>query len=89
MDSCQPTYIVQIEALTAKQMALLRAVAEGVEEGLTTRPILDKYRLGTSSNVMRTKEALLSRDLLDLMPDGCLKIADPVFKRWLLDRYWR
>ena len=89
MDSCQPTYIVQIEALTAKQMALLRAVAEGVEEGLTTRPILDKYRLGTSSNVMRTKEALLSRDLLDLMPDGRLKIADPVFKCWLLDRYWR
>ena len=38
---------------------------------------------------MRTKEALLSRDLLDLMPDGRLKIADPVFKRWLLDRYWR
>lgn len=35
MDSCQPTYIVQIEALTAKQMALLRAVAEGVEEGRT------------------------------------------------------
>ena len=84
MDSCQPTYIVQIEALTAKQMALLRAVAEGVEEGL-----LDKYRLGTSSNVMRSKETLLSRDLLDLMPDGRSKIADPVFKRWLLDRYWR
>lgn len=87
IDSCQPSFIVQTENLSAKQVAFLRAICDGVEEGFTTKAILDKYRLGVSSNVVRVRTALLERDLIAQEPDGRLIIEDPVFKRWLIERF--
>ncbi len=87
IDSCQPSFVVQIEGLSAKQVAMLRAICDGVEEGFTTKAVLDKYRLGVSSNVVRVRAALLERDLIAQEPDGRLVIEDPVFKRWLIERF--
>ena len=87
IDSCQPSFIVQTENLSAKQVAFLRAICDGVEEGFTSRSVLDKYRLGVSSNVVRVRTALLERDLIAQEPDGRLVIEDPIFKRWLIERF--
>ena len=87
LDNCQPAFVLQTEGLTAKQVALLRAICDGVEDGFTTRTVLEKYRLGVSSNVIRVRTALLECDLIAQEPDGRLVIEDPVFKRWLIERF--
>ena len=87
LDNCQPAFVLQTEGLTAKQVALLCAICDGVEDGFTTRTVLEKYRLGVSSNVVRVRKALLERDLIAQEPDGRLVIEDPVFKRWLIERF--
>lgn len=87
LDSCQPTFIVQTEGLSTKQLGLLRAICDGVEEGFTTKKVLEKYRLGVSSNVVRVRDALLERDLVSQQADKRLVIEDPVFKLWMIERF--
>ena len=87
LDTCQYTFVLQTEKLTAKQVGLLHAICNGVEDGFTIRTVLEKYRLGVSSNVVRVRTALLERELIAQEPDGRLVIEDPVFKRWLIERF--
>ena len=56
---------------------MLRAICDGFEEGFTMKAVLDKYRLGVSSNVVRVRAALLERDLMAQESDGRLVIENP------------
>lgn len=58
-----------------------------MEEGFSTKKVLEKYRLGVSSNVVRVRDALLERDLVSEQADKRLVIEDPVFKRWMIERF--
>ncbi|MCL2041308.1 MAG: ATPase [Bacteroidales bacterium] len=74
------------ETLTATQLYFLRAIIEG--ETVFGQENLKKYRLGTSANVIRIKDALLSKEIIDITAKN-IEIQDPVFKLWLKEEYFK
>ena len=79
-------FVGLVEALTATQLYFLRAIIEG--ETVFGQENLIKYRLGTSANVIRIKDALLSKEIIDITAKN-IEIQDPVFKLWLKEDYFR
>jgi len=73
------------EMLTATQLYFLRAIIDG--ETVFGQENLNKYRLGTSANVIRIKDALLSKDIIDITAKN-IEIQDPIFKLWLKEEYF-
>ena len=73
------------ETLTATQLYFLRAIIEG--ETVFGQENLKKYRLGTSANVIRIKDALLSKEIISITAKN-IEIQDPVFKLWLKEEYF-
>ena len=74
------------ETLTSQQMNVLRAIING-EKNLTSAAVLKKYRISSSSVVIRCKEALIEKDILDSKA-GEVSLIDPVFSWWLKNNYF-
>jgi hypothetical protein len=74
-------YTRDTENLSNAQYHFLRAVAEGVHSGLSSKEVIDKYGLGTSANVLKIKKALLQKELIDEQP-GDIQFLDPVYELW-------
>jgi hypothetical protein len=49
---------------------------------------LEKYKLGTSANVIKIREALLSKEIIDVNAQT-IDIQDPLFKIWLKTDYFK
>ena len=82
IDQCRDLFETKTENLTAYQMNLLKAVADGISSGFSTTKVLQDYRLGTSSNVAIIKKALMEKDLI-VTENGAIKLIDPVLGLWL------
>jgi hypothetical protein len=80
-------FISQIEALSTTQINFLKAVLQG-ETLLTSNEVLKQYRLGTSANVGRIKNALMSKEIIDINGKQ-VEILDPIFKLWLKEDYFK
>ncbi|MDR1516915.1 MAG: ATP-binding protein [Dysgonamonadaceae bacterium] len=87
IDANLPLYQRECEALSATQINLLTAVANG-EQMLASADVTAKYRLGTSQNVSKNKKILQNADLLEKTKDG-FDFLDPVFKQWFVVEYGR
>jgi len=74
------------ESLTAMQLYFLRAILAG--ETAFGQENLQKYRLGTSANIIRIKDALQSKEIIDITAKN-IEIQDPVFKLWLKEEYFK
>ena len=74
------------ESLTATQLYFLKAIIN--KETVFGQENLKKYRLGTSANVIRIKDALLSKEIIDITAKN-IEIQDPVFKLWLKEEYFK
>lgn len=70
------------ENLVANQMRLLRAVADGLHDGLSSADVIRRYRLVSSANVVAVKKSLLDKNLL-YSDNGKLYLTDPVMGMWL------
>ena len=73
------------ETLPATHLYFLQAIING--ETTFGQEILKKYRLGTSANIIRIKNALLSKEIIDITAK-IIEIQDPVFKLWLREEYF-
>jgi hypothetical protein len=71
-----------IDSLTVRQISFLTAIAAG-EINFTAKEVLQKYNLGTSANIKNLKNALLDKDLIDILPGKKIELQDPVFFHWL------
>ena len=71
-----------IEALTELQLRFLVALADGVDTGLTTKNVIQKYGLVSSANVQGIKKSLLTKEFIDTDSDKIF-ISDPIFKLWI------
>ncbi|MBO4380489.1 MAG: ATP-binding protein [Muribaculaceae bacterium] len=72
----------EVEQLTRPQLNFLRAISDGISSGFSTKEVIKKYGLESSSNVISVKKALLNKDLIDI--DGqVVSINDSLFKLWL------
>ena len=77
-----PLFMEQTKALTTFQMNLLRAIIAGQHSGFASQEILEKFQLGTKSNVSKMQKTLIEKDFIELRQDG-LFISDPVLQLWL------
>jgi len=75
-----------VDSLSARQINLLRALIDG-QEYLSAQATIKTYNLGTSANVIRIREALVNREIIDASGGG-IQFLDPVFKHWLACRYF-
>ena len=74
-----------VGSLTARQLGFLRAVVNQ-EPQLSSKQTILRYDLGTSANVQRIKESLVTREIIDVEGRD-IQILDPVFKHWFLTQY--
>jgi AAA+ ATPase superfamily predicted ATPase len=79
-------FVGQIETMTSTQINFLKAVLNG-ETAFTSQENLKKYRMGSSANLKKIKNALISREIIDISAQK-VDILDPIFKLWLKEDYF-
>jgi len=79
-------FVGMAEKLTATQLYFLQAIIEG--ETVFGQANIEKYSLGTSANVIRIKDALVSKDVINITSKN-IEIQDPIFKLWLKEDYFK
>ncbi|MDR2232940.1 MAG: ATPase [Tannerella sp.] len=75
-----------IDSLKARQISFLLAIVDG-ETSFTSQETLQKYNLGSSANVKNLKNALLEKDIIDIIDSKNIEIQDPVFQLWIKKRF--
>jgi uncharacterized protein len=73
-------YTRDTENLTNAQFNFLKAVAQGVHTGLSSKETVHQYQLGTSANVLKIKKALIQKELID--DQQGIYFLDPVYELW-------
>lgn len=76
-------FLQQTEGLSAYQINFLKALAAGETGDFTSSAILQKYNLGSKSNISRIQETLIKKELIE-KTGRTVTLADPVLKLWLL-----
>ena len=76
-----------VNDLTFNQLNLLRAINDGVTK-FSSAEILDKYKLNSSANVFRIKEALEKKDVITFDQSDVPYLLDPLFEYWLKHYYF-
>ncbi len=83
----EPKYISIINDLTDHQLSLLRAVLDGVVK-FSASDVIEKYRLNSSANVRRVKDALKKKEVLTFNEKDEPVILDPLFEYWVSNIYF-
>lgn len=73
--------------LTLHQISFLQAMLEGVSR-FTSADVVRKYKLNSSANVVRVKEALMKKELITFTDNEEAVFLDPLFKYWLTNFYF-
>ena len=76
-----PFFVELTANLTTYQMNLLRAICSGFHEDFGKKEVTSHYDLGSRSNLVKLKKALIEREIIEQTEDG-LFISDPLFERW-------
>jgi hypothetical protein len=74
-------FVYLIGTLSDRQVRLLSAIILG-ETALSSRAVIEKFKLGTSASVNQMKDALEKREIIETI-DGHVELLDPLFKYWL------
>lgn len=74
------------DSLSSTQINFLKALL-GEEKQMSSKDTLEKYQLGTSANIIRIKEALINKEIIDTSGAEIL-ILDPIYKHWLKKYYF-
>ncbi len=82
----EPLYMQQVEPLSAYQMNLLKAIVSGIHSGYNEKRVRAMYDLGSPSNLVRLRDALIERDLI-YSEMRQLYLTDPVFGLWFKKRF--
>ncbi|MDR2970302.1 MAG: ATPase [Bacteroidales bacterium] len=80
-------FVGQIETMTSTQINFLNAVLDG-ETAFSSQENLKKYRFGSSANLKKIKDALISREIIDIYTQK-VDILDPIFKLWLKEDFFK
>jgi len=74
-------YMRDTESLSGSQLAYLKALADGVSSGLSSKVVIDNYRLGSSATVAKAKKALLNKELIEVRNNQSY-FLDPMYELW-------
>lgn len=75
------------DTLSNAQINLLQAIVAG-ENQYTTKEVIEKYKLSSSANVVRAKNALIEKEVLDVAGNKLI-FLDPVYSAWLKRYYFK
>lgn len=87
IDTNMPMFMNDTENLTAAQVAMLRAVADG-EYRFNSISVTRKYELGSSQTITRNKRILTERDFIEKEGDRYI-FSDPIFELWFKREYYK
>ena len=76
-------FIQQTERLSPYQLNFLYAMLDGVTTDFTKTEIRERYKLGSYNNIVRIKNSLIEKELIDIGIKGTINFLDPVFPLWL------
>ncbi|MFC2088512.1 ATP-binding protein [Calditrichota bacterium] len=76
----------EIEHLSNTQINFLKALADGISDGISSKEIINQYNLGTSGNVIKVKKTLLAREIIDIIQSQPV-FMDPAFQLWFKEYY--
>ena len=79
-------YMQQVEPLSAYQMNLLKAIVSDVHSGFNEKRVRSMFDLGSPSNLVRLRDALIDRDLI-YSEMRQIYLTDPVFGLWFKKRF--
>ncbi len=83
----EPKYISRMYNLSNYQISLLKAIVEGNTKFSSEETML-QYKLSSSANIKRIKEALLKKEIITFDSRNEPKIQDPLFEHWLKNKYF-
>ncbi|HZL11006.1 MAG TPA: ATP-binding protein [Prolixibacteraceae bacterium] len=75
------------DELTNSQLNFLKALIDGVEK-FSSKETLKEYKIGTSANVLRVKNTLESKEIIDIQGNN-ISLIDPMYKSWLTTCYFK
>jgi hypothetical protein len=83
----EPRFMNMIDDLTDHQISLLKAVLDGVVK-FSASDVIEKYRLNSSANVRRVKDALRKKEVITFNEKDEPVILDSLFEYWLENYYF-
>lgn len=83
----EPRFISMVNDLTDHQLSLMRAIIDGVVR-LSASDVIEKYRLNSSANVRRVKDALKKKEIITFNEKDEPVILDPLFEYWITKKYF-
>ena len=82
-----PRFTSIVNDLTDHQLSLLKAVLDGVVK-FSASDVIEKYKLNSSANVRRVKDALKKKEVLTFNEKDEPVILDPLFEYWISNIYF-
>jgi uncharacterized protein len=76
-------YQRETELLSETQLNFMKALSSGISKGFSSQEILNKFRLGSSANVIKIKKALSDRELIEINGQE-VEFLDPVYELWFI-----
>jgi hypothetical protein len=73
--------------LTNNQINFLKAVVNNAEQ-LSSMTTINEYQLGTSANVHKIKNSLITKEIVDVKNDS-VEFLDPLYRFWLKKYYFK
>ena len=83
----EPRFLAIVNDLTDHQLSLLKAVMDGVVK-FSASDVIEKYRLNSSANVRRVKDALRKKEVITFNEKDEPVILDPLFEYWITKYYF-
>lgn len=83
----EPRFYAIVNDLTDHQLSLLLAVLDGVVR-FSASDVIEKYRLNSSANVRRVKDALKKKEVITFNEKDEPVVMDPLFEFWLKKFYF-
>ncbi|MBQ8839368.1 MAG: ATP-binding protein [Bacteroidales bacterium] len=83
----EPRFKAMINDLTDHQLSLLKAILDGVVK-FSASDVIEKYRLNSSANVRRVKDALRKKEIMTFNDKEEPVILDPLFEFWVRKYYF-
>ena len=83
----EPRFLAIVNDLTDHQLSLMRAIIDGVVKFSAT-DVIDRYRLNSSANVRRVKDALRKKEVITFNEKDEPVILDPLFEYWITKYYF-
>ena len=83
----EPRFKVLVNDLTDHQQSLMRAILDGVVK-FSASEVIERYRLNSSANVRRVKDALRKKEIITFNEKDEPVILDPLFEYWITKYYF-